>query len=390
MAQRLVHLPAYKDGSIVNLMSSIQAALGVECPAYAPLPQLEPDHLGAAGDIVFIVIDGLGYHYLRQQAASTLRQHVVARITSVFPSTTASAVTTFFTGTAPQQHGITGWFMYFKELGAVVAPLPFRARAGGASLNTWGVAASRLFDRSSVFEQLVARCYIVLPQHICDSEYTVAHSGPAERRAYGSLTQCFQCIEEILRTSDERKYIYAYSPELDNIAHTHGIGSTEVAAHFEQLDAQVTSFLKAIEGSGTTVVITGDHGLIDSAPDKLIRLEDHPELTDALVLPLCGEPRVAFCYVHPHKQQQFESYVRDELGEYAMAVTSQELFDEGFFGVGEPNQRLLDRIGHYALIMKDRYVIKDWVLGERRYVHVGVHGGVSEEEMYVPLVIVET
>lgn len=365
-------------------------ALGVECPSYAPLSQLQPNRLRAVRNIVLMVIDGLGHQYLIKQNVGTLRQHLAARITSVFPSTTASAVTTFFTGTAPQQHALTGWFTYFKELGTVVAPLPFRSRSGGASLTTWGVEASRLFDQPSVFERIDARSYIVLPQHICDSDYTIVHSGPAERRPYSSLTQYFQCMEEILNASDERKYIYAYSPDLDSLAHRYGIGSSQVARHFAQLDAAVAGFLAAIEGSGTTVMITGDHGIIDSTPEKLIRLEDHPALAETLMLPLCGEPRVAFCYVHPHKHEQFERYVRTQLDDCATLASSQDLFHQGFFGIGEPHQRLLDRIGHYALIMKDRYVIKDWVLGERRYVHVGVHGGVSEEEMYVPLIVVET
>jgi len=40
---------------------------------------------------------------------------------------------------------------------------------------------------------------------------------------------------------------------------------------------------------------------------------DHPDLEKTLVLPLCGEPRVAYCYVHPDKTGQFERYVRNEL-----------------------------------------------------------------------------
>jgi hypothetical protein len=37
--------------------------------------------------------------------------------------------------------------------------------------------------------------------------------------------------------------------------------------------------------------------------------------------------------------------------------------------------------------MKDRYVIKDWLPGEGRFVHVGVHGGLTREELYVPLAV---
>lgn len=37
--------------------------------------------------------------------------------------------------------------------------------------------------------------------------------------------------------------------------------------------------------------------------------------------------------------------------------------------------------------MKENYVIKDWLPGERQYRQIGVHGGMSPEEMFVPLIV---
>jgi hypothetical protein len=45
-------------------------------------------------------------------------------------------------------------------------------------------------------------------------------------------------------------------------------------------------------------------------------------------------------------------------------------------------------VGDYTLVAKGRTIRRDWLPGEERYVHVGVHGGVSAEEMQVPLVVV--
>jgi len=385
-----VHLPDYKNGSIVNLVSSIQVALGGRQPSYGTLSQLTLSKPNTAGSIVLIVIDGLGHTYLKQRGRGVLYGHLVDRITSVFPSTTASAITSFFTGTAPQQHALTGWFTYFKELGAVVAPLLFKQRSSETSLTDAGVDARKLFDQPSMFEGIDTPSHIVLPAHIVESEYTTAHSGPAERWAYTSLKQCFRVIEKIIRRTGSRQYIYAYWPEFDTLSHTHGTQSKEVTKHFDQLDAAFARFLDRIEGSGTTVIVTADHGFIDTGPDRLVQLKSHPELASTLALPLCGEPRVAFCYVHPDRHERFKEYAQDRLGDCAEIYESGQLVEQGFFGLGEPNPRLWDRIGHYALVMKDRYVIKDWTFGERRYEHTSVHGGVSEEEMYVPLIVVET
>ena len=43
----------------------------------------------------------------------------------------------------------------------------------------------------------------------------------------------------------------------------------------------------------TTLIVTADHGFVDSPADEAIDLAAHPGLRDTLLLPLCGEPRVA-------------------------------------------------------------------------------------------------
>jgi hypothetical protein len=383
-------LPDYKGGSIVNLMSSLLTALGAESRSYAPLAQLAPERLTAARNIVLMVIDGLGYEYLLQRGVGgTLFRHLEARITSVFPPTTATAIATFLTGTAPQQHALTGWFIYFKELGTVTAVLPFKPRYGGTPFSEAGVDARTFFDQPSVFERIQARSYVVLPKRIVDSDYSRANSGRAERRGCKSLEEYFRCVHDILHEGEERKYVYAYWADLDGLAHVHGIESAEVATHFAEIDAGFADFLQSIRGTRTSVIVTADHGFVDSAPRELISLDDHPTLADTLTLPLCGDARTAYCYVHPGKRDVFEKYVETRLGHCATLMRSEELIEGGYFGLGQPHPRLADRVGHYALLMKQNYAIKDWVLGEHRFIPVGVHGALSKEELYVPRIVVQ-
>ncbi|MGD2083655.1 MAG: phosphodiesterase, partial [Chromatiales bacterium] len=117
-----------------------------------------------------------------------------------------------------------------------------------------------------------------------------------------------------------------------------------------------------------------------------VLLEDHPELGETLLLPLCGEPRAAYCYVRAGATSDFESYVREELGHCVDLRHSGDILDAGLFGMGSPHPRLAQRIGDFTLLMRDHYVIKDWLPFERRYEQIGVHGGLSADEMYVPLI----
>jgi hypothetical protein len=69
---------------------------------------------------------------------------------------------------------------------------------------------------------------------------------------------------------------------------------------------------------------------------------------------------------------------------------SGELAEEGWFGDGEAHPRFAERIGDVALVMRAHHTVKDWIAGEPRHLHIGNHGGTSEEEMTIPLVLAET
>jgi hypothetical protein len=116
-----------------------------------------------------------------------------------------------------------------------------------------------------------------------------------------------------------------------------------------------------------------------------VRLADHPELAECLALPLCGEPRAAFCYVRPDRVERFTAYCRDRLGDRFDLHPSQDLLDAELFGTGTPHPRLHERIGDYILIARGHALIRDQLPTEKDFRQIGVHGGLSPEELYVPL-----
>jgi len=100
----------------------------------------------------------------------------------------------------------------------------------------------------------------------------------------------------------------------------------------------------------------------------------YPELTAAPAQVLAGA---------------FEHYVQTRLAHCTELFRSTDLIAKGWFGLGPANPRLAERIGEFTLVMKDDYTVKDWILGEQRDLTLGVHGGVSAAEMYVPLILAE-
>ena len=379
--------PDYHGGSIVNLMCSITGGYGWHCADYPVLDGFATDQLAETQNVVLLVVDGLGYNYLtRYGEGSVLHQHLQRPITSVAPPTTATAVTTFLTGLAPQQHGLTGWFTWFRELGSVLAVLPFKPRCSSEPLGRSGVSAESLLGHIPVFDRLQVKSYSLCPDWLADSDFNRAHLGRAEQVAFHDLDDCFRRIAEIVRLKQHKKYIYAYWPGFDRLAHAEGVGSELTHLHFLELDSCFDHLIDDLAGSETTVIVTADHGFVDIAEQQRIKLDEHPAIKACLSIPLCGEQRLSYAYVRHGKREQFESYVNDNLSHAIELHRSEELLQRNLFGLGEPHPELLSRIGDYILIQKAGYVIHDPLIGEKPPRMIGFHGGLSEQEMAVPLI----
>ena len=385
-----MYLPNYRDGSILNLMQSILG--GLDAPGagdvHGHLADLEPGEVADARHVVLLVIDGLGRAQLEVGPAPALRASLRGTMTSVFPSTTASAVTTFLTGLAPAEHAVTGWFMWLREIDSIVAPLPFTTRAGNAGLTARGVEPAGVFVGPTVFERVRADCHAVLPAELVDSAYTRAHTRGATPRGIERLEGLVDAIVDIVRNAPRRTYVSAYWPVLDTLSHEFGASGVRTRRHLAEIDLHFARLRTALAGSGTLLLVTADHGFVDIRPESRLDANSVPGLAPMLARPLCGEPRIAYCYVRDDCREDFVERAVDGLDGAACVVDSASMIEDGWFGPGEPHPRLHERVGDFALVMQGDYAIRDRIPGEKPFRHVGVHGGVSREEMRVPLVVV--
>ncbi|WJW74976.1 alkaline phosphatase family protein [Thiohalobacter sp. IOR34] len=382
--------PDYRGSSIVNLMSSIRVGLGLDAGLYPQLECLPGRELQDCRNLVLLVIDGLGFNHLRQaHPHSRLAAGLRVALSSVFPSTTASAVTSLFTGVGPQQHAISGWFMWLRELGMVTSILPFRSRAGGLDLAAAGFEPGRLLGAPPLFDRLPVDSAIITEAWIADSPFSRATAGRTPRIGYQQPAVLFERLLQRLHGGRGRQFTYAYWSEFDAMAHREGVASRACAELLTEFDRLFAEFLAACAGSDTRVLVVADHGFIDSGPAHYLLLEDHPQLAECLALPLCGEPRAAYCYVRPGREAAFERYVADVLDSYCELRRAEDLIERGWFGLGEPHPQLARRVGDYVLLMKGRHVIKDYLSGEKPFFFTGVHSGLSEDEMRVPLIVAD-
>lgn len=373
--------PDYKN-SLVNLMGTIVKHLGGK-PKYAPLKKFR---LTKKKNTVLLVIDGLGYNYILKHGKDTqFQKYLRNSMTSLFPSTTSCCIPAFYNGLAPQQHAMTGWFVWLKEIGKVSCVLPAKSRLGKEKFREWGFDHRRIFDQKPIFEQIRCKSYVLLPRWLHGEEFNQIYAKKSKVIGYNTMAGFFSQIKKTVNKPG-KKFLYAYWPYYDTTAHKNNVNSKTTKEHFLELDKHLKKLAEGLKD--TNLIVTSDHGMCDCS--KWIILNDHPQLMKTLSIPLCGEPRAAYCYVKPDKVKEFESYVKKKLGKYCDFVKSSKMIKDGWFGTGKPNTKLRDRVGDYVLIMKDGYSIKDWLWDEDKYKLKGVHGGVSEDEMLIPLILIES
>jgi predicted AlkP superfamily pyrophosphatase or phosphodiesterase len=374
--------PSFNDGNLVNLMSAIASRFSIKLP-YPPLKDLEIPELHDFTNVVLIVIDGLGYNYLKKNGKGTsLLQNTVGSLSTVFPATTASGISTICTGLAPQQHALTGWFMYMKEIEDVIRILPYTL-AGEEDLLDFPI--ENFIDIKPLGVQLESSSAIV-GDEIADSPYTRFMAGNANILSYTDLEDFFSIILDLLSNKKDH-FIYAYWPVLDTVNHISGPSSDDSRMHFLEIDEGFEELLEQISNTNTIVITTSDHGFVDTNSSKRVSMDDHEELRSYLKLPLCGEPRASYCYVQEGVDEQFMEYIDSQLGHICDLYPSRELVANNWFGLFKPNKKLYERIGDYTLIAKENYYFEQRHSEKEPPNYLGLHGGISKEEMLIPLII---
>jgi arylsulfatase A-like enzyme len=186
-----------------------------------------------------------------------------------------------------------------------------------------------------------------------------------------------------VKSSHEKKFVYAYWPHYDACSHRFGSQSEQAAAEFATIDAAFGQLIDKLKGTDTVVIATADHGFVDAPTEACMELP--ASLAPMLRFPLCGERRVVYCHVH--SPRAFMDQARECFDGKADVMPSEQLIEEGWLGPGTPHPRLKERVGDVVIMMRERYTVKDWVAGEARWLHIGNHGGTHEDEMLIPLIL---
>ena len=382
--------PDYNGRNIVNLMSSIIRARGGRSP-HRPLAGLPLAELRSRRKVVLLLLDGLGSKQLHRFVLSGKGRKFFARhpwqnITTACPATTAAVVTTLATGAAPAEHAILGWHLHLSDLGLDGTILPFITRTD-VPIAPDDFDLEKYLALPAPLATIRGRRVLISQGHIPTSRTSLAQPWWTERHAFENLDGLLRHLRAFAR-SPGRAYAYAYWPHYDSHCHRHGPEGRIPALHLAEIDAFLARAQKALAGTDTLLLVTADHGHMQTR--VRIDLSKIPGFYDTLTSLPSGDSRMAQCFVRPARVPEFLRLTRAAPLRGACACVSHaEVLRSGVLGPGKPHPALKNRLGDYVLFAAPGHAfLYPAALSGDKAPKYGNHGGLSADELDVPLFVV--
>jgi len=324
--------PLGTRGALADVLAGICSALGADielvdtvndeatCPttslvtnaqATQAAKRLGLDQLGdAQAPIVMVLVDGLGWQMLHERAGHTpnLRRLLADSdyLHTCAPSTTAAALTTLATGVYPGAHAMVGY--------AVRDPL-LRGHLGAGHVPGPGDVFDLITFKNSSHDPLTWQSVPTLIERAnakanagCGPQLGAVSIGRSKFAGSGLSLAAWRGFKHIgVDALDQRPYqayraikegaklVYLYVGELDHAGHNHGWHSDKWLEALEALDAMVGQLFRRLP-AGTRIVLTADHGMVDTDRHHRIDLAKEKELAKDVVA-VAGESRFLQLYV---------------------------------------------------------------------------------------------
>jgi len=362
-------------------MNSVAKHFGLKA-THPTLPIVDKELRKKYKNVVVMLLDGLGMNILRHHLSETsfLRSNLRHELSAVYPSSTVPSTVSFKTGLTPIEHGWWGHFLYFKTLGQTVNVFTNNEMCSRKKVLIENVA-HKIMPYTSLLDEVsehkkTMKAYMLCPPEARDE----FHISQLSYENFGEMCNYIRT----LTTLPERHLIYAYHDHPDETMHKFGIDSEETSKMLVELDSQISSILSECED--TLLLITADHG--QTSLKETRDIADLPEMMDMLSILPNGCSRATNFFVKSGCKRNFEKLVHHYFDDKFLLFTKDEVIEKNLLGVGNPHPEFYDTFGDYMLCAIDNCeIICSTIFGHPAPSPLGVHGGLTIDEMKVPLII---
>ena len=365
--------PAYHQRSLGDVVPAVAVALGTpleERPSGLLLPE-------AASYVVFLV-DGLGARLLERYAhaapylSSLLADQAPA--TAGVPSTTATSLTSLGTGLTPGAHGLVGYTSRVPGTGRLLNALLWDRDVDPVEWQPHPTAFSRL-------RACGATVTVVNKREFVGSGLTVAAHRGADYVGADKVGE--RLAAAVASSSDGPSLTYLYDGDLDWTGHRYGVASSQWLQQLSIIDSEAEQLRDSLPRS-TRLLVVADHGMIDSAPESRIDVDDRHELRDGVAL-IGGEARFRHLYCHRGAVADVVATWAEVLGDRAEVMTRDVAVGRGWFGPVTPS--VLPRLGDVVVATRGDTAILSTSDFPYEASLVGLHGSLTPEEMLIPMLV---
>jgi Type I phosphodiesterase / nucleotide pyrophosphatase len=352
--------------------------------------------LAGAEHIVFVLADGLGTHFVDTLPADAwLRAHLDRPLQAPFPPTTAVSLTSIATGRWVTEHAATGWWTYVPARDLVCVPLPYQRLSDEHPLDDLGIAVEEVFPAPPIMARMRFAPELVLPRAIADSVYSRYLGGGSPRTGYESLRDAVARIVERVESARGATFTYWYTPRIDTLAHDLGTRDERTLAAVRELDEALAALAERLDAlaASTRLVVSADHGhrdVVDGGHRTLAA--DDPLMTWLRCHPT-GDVRAVYFHLRldatASDHAAFRAAFADRFGDRWVLLATDELEALRLMGPSALSPETRRRVGDYTAIALGAEVLRyAGVPGTERFMRQrSQHGGLSPDEMTVPLVI---
>jgi len=402
--------PLYASYCFANLPATIQYLLTGQ--GQSTLPGDVFGHLPTRyNKVVLFFVDAFGWRFFNQHAdnypllKTFLQQGMVSKLTSQFPSTTPAHVTCINTGLAVAQSGVYEWFYYEPLVDAVISPLRFSFAGDNRTdtLKTTAIPPETFYPTQTLhrnLQSLGVQSHIFQPSALVHSTYSnLVFKGATSVNPYHNLEDALnQLTTHVLAKEESPAYYLFYYDRIDATSHLYGPDSPELAEELDYffLTVEQLFYRKLYKLTGDTLLmLTADHGQIAVSPDTTIYLNlEMPEIIPYLqtnrlgqLLIPAGSARDMFLHVKDELLEEGLVLLQQFLGTQATVYRTSELIEQKFFGLGPPSPTFLSRVGNLVILPAPQETV--WWFEQRKFAmrFSGHHGGLTPEEMEIPLLL---
>ncbi len=352
-------VPDYSGASIVGIVPAL---------VRGSRPSWFPETARERGPVVVLLLDGLGWTTLEAHRSMLPRLGALdgRAITTVAPSTTATALTSLATGLTPAEHGIVGFRMRVER--GVLNVLRWHSDDGSAP-DPFTVQRRDAFLGRPV--------PVITKSEFRTTRFTEAHLRGTRFVGWSTTATLVQQCRRLIAEGEQ--LVYAYYPGVDSVAHEFGLHDDFFRAELVAADRLVGDVLDALP-SNVTVLVTADHGQVHIGPSGWVGLEPLREMVDAYA----GDGRFRYLYARRGAFADLLAAAREEYRHQAWVMSRDELIDGGWLGPGPVRSSVRRRIGDVVLAAHEPVGFVDPTFTREAGLVAG-HGSLTPDEMYVPL-----